>query len=401
MLSGVIVAAAMAAVIERNYLGAATSVHQTYSFSQLQSLIVCLAIGIAAAFVALAFTGSLLGLRARFRRMRWMPEWSRPAVGGLVTGLLAVTALYAMNAHGITGGGYTTLGEALNGALPFRIMLVLCAMKLAATVFSYSSGGAGGIFAPALFIGAMLGGSIGNLAHKLIHTSGDPVGGFALVGMGAVFAGIIRAPMTSVLIVVEMTGSYALILPLMIANMTSYVIARRFSKMPIYEALLDQDGIHLPAHVPTDSVESMPVSTLLHERLEFVSFQESMPADELLRAWHEHRPQDVYPVLDKAQRMIGLITVDDLSLLSSEPKLVLLTNAVDLMRPPFSVHPQDSLRTALEAMVSYGVREVPVTDEEGSLLGLIDEATFAVAYMQLRSTSKRTDHVLPEPIANS
>ena len=143
----------------------------------------------------------------------------------------------------------------------------------------------------------------------------------------------------------------------------------------------------------------MPISTLLNEKSEFISFPESMPADELLRAWHEHRPQDVYPVLDDAQRMVGLITVDDLSLLSSEPKLVLLTNAVDLMRPPFSVHPQDSLRTALEAMVSYGVREVPVTGEGGSLLGLIDEATFAVAYMQIRSTSKRTDHVLPQPIA--
>ena len=330
-----------------------------------------------------------------------MPEWCRPAAGGLVTALLAVTALYTMNARGITGGGYATLGEALNGALPLRIMLVLCAMKVVATVFSYSSGGAGGIFAPALFIGAMLGGSLATLAHKFIHSSTDPLGGFALVGMGAVFAGIIRAPMTSVLIVVEMTGSYALILPLMIANMTSYVIARRFSRTPIYEALLDQDGIHLPAHISADSVESMPISTLLNDKLEFVSFPESMRADELLRTWHEHRPQDVYPVVNDAQHLIGLITVDDLSLLSSEPKLVLLTNAVDLMRPAFSVHPQDSLRTALEAMVSYGVREIPVTEDGGCLLGLVDEATFAIAYMQSRSTPKRVDRILAESAGNS
>lgn len=400
MLSGVIVAAAMAAVIERNFLGEATSVHQTYSFSQLQSLLVCLAIGIAAAFVSVTFTGSLLKLRARFRRLRLMPEWSRPAVGGLVTGLLAVTALFTMHAHGITGGGYATLGEALNGALPFRVMLVLCAMKLAATVFSYSSGGAGGIFAPSLFIGAMLGGSIGDLAHKFIHTSSDPIGGFALVGMGAVFAGIIRAPMTSVLIVVEMTGSYSLILPLMIANMTSYVIARRVSRMPIYEALLDQDGIHLPAHVPTDSVENMPISTWLNEKLEVVSFPESMCAEELLRTWHEHRPQDVYPVLNDNRCFLGVITVDDLSLLSSEPKLILLTNAVDLMRPPFSIHPQDSLRTALEVMVTHGVREVPVTDEGGHLLGLIDEAAFAIAYMHIRSTPERVDHISADAVGD-
>jgi CBS domain-containing protein len=145
----------------------------------------------------------------------------------------------------------------------------------------------------------------------------------------------------------------------------------------------------------------MPISTLLNDKLELVSFPEAMRADELLRKWHEHRPQDVYPVLSSDQRLIGLITVDDLSLLSSEPKLVLLTNAVDLMRPPFSVRPQDSLRTALEAMVSYGVREIPVTDEAGHLFGLVDEATFAVAYMQIRSTPKHTNHILAEKVGNS
>ncbi len=401
MLSGVIVAAAIAAVIERNCLGEATSAHQTYSFLQLQSLLLCLVIGIAAALVSLTFTRSLLRLRERFRRMRFMPEWTRPAVGGLVTGLLAVTALYTMNARGVTGGGYATLGEALNGLLPLRVMFVLCGMKLVATVFSYSSGGAGGIFAPALFIGAMLGGSIGTLAHRFIHSSSDPVGAFALVGMGAMFAGIIRAPMTSVLIVVEMTGSYSLILPLMIANMTSYVIARRFSPMPIYEALLAQDGIHLAAHAPTDPVESMPVSAMLTDMLEFISFRATMPANELLHAWHEHRPQDVYPVLDDHQHFVGIISVDDLTFLSSEPELILLTNAVDLMRTPLSVQPQDSLRSALEAMVTHSVREIPVTDEDGHLIGLIDEATFAKTYLHMRSISRQVEPIITKSVGTS
>ena len=394
LLSGVIVAAALAAVIERKLLGEATSVNQTYGISQLRSLLVCLVIGIAAALVSLVFTWSLLRLRAGFRGMHYLPEWSRPAVGGIVTGLLAVTALYSMNAHGITGGGYTTLGEALNGALPLRIMLVLCAMKLAATVFSYSSGGAGGIFAPSLFIGAMLGGSIGSLAHRFIHSSTDPLGAFALVGMGSVFAGIIRAPITSVLIVVEMTGSYSLILPLMIANMTSYIIARRFSPMPIYEALLDQDGIHLAPHVPPDAVESMPISSMLNHDTAILSFAASMCTDELLRVWHEHRPQDVYPVLNDDQHLVGIIGADELSLLSSEPKLVPLINAADLMQAPLSVRPQDSLRSALDVMVAHGVREIPVIDELGSLIGLVDEATLAKAYLRIRSTPGEADGAL-------
>ena len=107
-------------------------------------------------------------------------------------------------------------------------MATLCLMKLVATVFSYGSGGAGGIFAPSLFVGGMLGGVVGHLDVALLQHPTNEVGAFALVGMGAVFAGVIRAPITSILIIFEMTGSYGLILPLMIANMTSYALARDF-----------------------------------------------------------------------------------------------------------------------------------------------------------------------------
>jgi chloride channel protein, CIC family len=123
-------------------------------------------------------------------------------------------------------------------------------LKLAATVCSYASGGAGGIFAPALFIGGMLGGTIGYVDVNIFHHSADSIGAFALVGMGAAFAGIIRAPMTSVVIIFEMTGSYGLILPLMIANMSAYALARHWRPVPIYEALLLQDGVVLPHGKP-------------------------------------------------------------------------------------------------------------------------------------------------------
>jgi CIC family chloride channel protein len=125
-------------------------------------------------------------------------------------------------------------------------MAAFCVLKLASTVCSYSSGGAGGIFAPALFMGGMLGGTVGYLDVTVFHHSSDAIGAFAVVGMGAVFAGIIRAPMTSVLIIFEMTGGYGLILPLMIANMSAFALARHWRHVPIYEALLAQDGIHLP-----------------------------------------------------------------------------------------------------------------------------------------------------------
>jgi CIC family chloride channel protein len=125
-------------------------------------------------------------------------------------------------------------------------MVAFCVLKLLATVFSYASGGSGGIFAPSLFMGGMLGGAVGWLDVSVFHHSQDSIGAFAVVGMGAVFAGIVRAPMTSILIVFEMTGGYGLVLPLMIANISAFGLARYWRSVSVYEALLAQDGIHLP-----------------------------------------------------------------------------------------------------------------------------------------------------------
>jgi len=135
------------------------------------------------------------------------------------------------------------------GNLPVTAMAALCVLKLAATVTSYSSGGSGGIFAPSLFMGGMLGGAVGFLDVTVFHHPADTIGAFAVVGMGAVFAGVVRAPMTSILIIFEMTGGYGLVLPMMIANMSAYALARHWRHTPVYEALLEQDGIVLEGHV--------------------------------------------------------------------------------------------------------------------------------------------------------
>ncbi len=248
VLTGVIVAAAIAAAIERVVLGEhpVFSIPPGYGLHHLESLLLYALLGIAGAGIALLFTESLLGLRAGFQRLAAVPPWARPGIGGLITGALAVVALLWLKTGGVTGGGYDTLGRALASQLAVRVMLALCLMKLAATVFCYSSGGAGGIFAPSLFIGGMLGGAFGMADVALFGHDPSEIGAFALVGMGAVFAGIIRAPITSVLIIFEMTGGYSLILPLMIANMTAYALARHLRPVPIYEALLEQDGVHLP-----------------------------------------------------------------------------------------------------------------------------------------------------------
>ena len=380
VLSGVIVAAALAAVIERSMLGesAVFTVSGSYGFHHASSLILYAAIGLAAAGVSIAFTESLLRLRARFRRLTILPRWARPSLGGLVTGVLAVLALAALGSGGVTGGGYATLGQALNGHLAWRVMLGLSVLKLFATVFSYSSGGAGGIFAPALFIGGTLGGAIGTLNTTLFGRADEPVGAFALVGMGAVFAGVIRAPITSVLIIVEMTGGYSLILPLMIANMTAYVIARRFRVQSIYEALLEQDGVSLST-ASAEPIEGLRLGSLLRgERVPTLA--PGTPAPEVLILCRKAGSRRIHPVVDASGHLLGVVGSEELAILASSPELAPVTTASDLMRPAISVRTDDDIGTAVEKMLRCGVRELPVTDAGGRLLGLIDDNDVSSAY---------------------
>ncbi len=251
MLAGVIVAAALAAVVEHSILGANPVFHvnRVYTLTNTSSLVWYSLLGLLAAVVSVAFTDSLLYVRGQFKQLTKLPRWMHPALGGLATGSLAVVMLALFHLNGIAGDPYRTLTLALTGsmgALPVEAMVAFCVVKLLATVCSYSSGGAGGIFAPSLFMGAMLGGAVGYIDVAVFHHSADSIGAFAVVGMGAVFAGIIRAPMTSILIIFEMTGGYGLVLPLMIANMSAFALARHWRPTPVYDALLQQDGIFLP-----------------------------------------------------------------------------------------------------------------------------------------------------------
>jgi chloride channel protein, CIC family len=398
LLSGVIVAAALAAAVERTVLGGHPEfdVPQGYGLESASSLLLYALLGVAAAGVSVTFTESLLGLRRWFTQRRALPRWAYPAIGGLATGGLAVVALAIFQTQGITGGGYAVLADALSGKLALDVLLGLGAMKLIATVASYSSGGAGGIFAPALFMGGMLGGAIGYLDVAVFGHPHSSVAAFALVGMGAVFAGVIRAPITSVLIIIEMTNGYSLILPLMIANMSAYVLARGLRPTPIYEALLEQDGVRLTAHrtdqearSAVDAVDAIALAELPELDRDFVSFYPALPAAALLADLSTAGRQELFPVLDPSDALVGMITLDDLTALAAEPELPGgLVNAADVMRPPIALREHNTLRTAYDLLVSSGLRELPVVNAERRVVGLVNEVAIAHAYLQARRTSR-------------
>lgn len=372
ILSGVVVAAALAAVVERGVLGEhpVFNVPGSYGLHHSSSLIFYAILGIAAAFVSIAFTDSLLFLRRKFQNLKAVPVWMRPSIGGAVTGILAVGALLWFKTAGITGGGYNTLSDGLSGKLAVQAMLALCVMKLIATVFSYASGGAGGIFAPSLFIGAMLGGAFGFLDVNVLNHGNNELGAFALVGMGAVFAGIIRAPITSVIIIFEMTGAYSLILPLMLASATSYILAQKYRPKPIYEALLEQDGVKLPHHrKPNQKVlEQITVGQAMTENP--VSLKRTMTVAEAVK-FAQGNNYSVFPVVDKHNRYVGMIGEARLRRMAAEGNGE--KDIAQFMETRPFILPDATLLEATLKMHHLEARQIIVvnTKKEKQLIGLL------------------------------
>jgi CIC family chloride channel protein len=247
LLGSTVVASVAAVVVERSLLGNEPLFHvPTYHLVHPAELIAYALLGIVGGLISLLFTKTLLATRTLFLMMPGKTKFLQPAIGGLVIGIVLLFAPAVM------GVGYEYVDQALNGGLLAKTMVVLCAVKLAGTIISYASGNAGGVFAPSLYIGAMAGGAVGMLVHRVApFPTADP-GAYALVGMGTLFAGIIRAPMTSVLMIFEITQDYQILVPLMVANLLSFVISKRYQPTPLYHALLQQDGVHLPSTATTD-----------------------------------------------------------------------------------------------------------------------------------------------------
>jgi len=221
-------------------------------------------LGVVGGFTSGAFTKVLFMMRPRFRDLAGRLGWAQPVIGGVLVGLMGLWVPQVL------GVGYGYVGDALNGRMALRVMALLVLLKFFAVTTSYASGNAGGLFAPSLFLGAMVGGVLGSAAHYVWPAYTAAPGAYALVGMGALFAGIMRAPMTSVLMIFETTHDYEVIVPLMIANMVSYFIASRIQSRPIYEVQAIQDGIHLPSREVLQRRGQRPVSDVMRPPTEVV-----------------------------------------------------------------------------------------------------------------------------------
>jgi chloride channel protein, CIC family len=360
-----VIASVTSVIVERSILGnqALFRVPQ-YRLVNVSELAAYAGLGIAGGIISLVFCKGLLWARALFAKLPKSTVILQPAIGGLMIG--AVLIFYPQ----VMGVGYEYVDQALNGGLIWKTMAVLCAVKLGATIISYSSGNAGGIFAPTLYLGAMAGGAVGSLVHRFAPLStGDP-GAYALVGMGALFAGIIRAPMTSVFMIFELTQDYQILVPLMISNLLSFMISRRYQPSPIYHALLEQDGIYLPEaegragsaarakDIMTDEVALVPSASTLEEALKLVG---SDGAGSFMVGTRE--------------LPLGIVALDELekALRAGKAAEPISSLAMDLHWP--HVYPDESLDIALERL---GQTEdlLPVLSRQGQRLeGVITRKT--------------------------
>ena len=207
-----------------------------------QELLAYAVLGVAGGIASLIFSKALSYSRPHLRRL---PRWTwyiQPAVAGLIVG-----AIGYFGAPQVMGPGYNVIDQAMHGQFTWKFLMALALLKIVATTISFSSGTPGGMFAPTLFIGAMLGASIGTFEKIFFPSFHVSVGSYALVGMGVLFAAFLRVPLTSVFMVLEVSGNYSIVLPVILANTIAYLVSRGLQPYPILETFTHQDGLDPPS----------------------------------------------------------------------------------------------------------------------------------------------------------
>ena len=218
-----------------------------------QELLAYAVLGVAGGIASLIFSKALGYSRPRLRQL---PRWTwyiQPPIAGLIVGAIAYFGVPQ-----VMGPGYNVIDQAMHGQFTWKFLLVLALLKIVATTISFSSGTPGGMFAPTLFIGAMLGASIGTFEKVFFPSFSISVGSYALVGMGVLFAAFLRVPLTSVFMVLEVSGNYTIVLPVILANTIAYLVARSLQPYPIFETFTHQEGLDLP------SMEEQREESVLH-----------------------------------------------------------------------------------------------------------------------------------------
>ncbi len=321
-----------------------------------------LALGLLAGLIGFVFSRSIYLADDLFEKTR-IPQWIRPASGGLLVGVAAVFYPHIM------GVGYDAIRVLFDGELVLGVMLLLVVLKIVATAITIGSGGSGGVFAPSLLIGAMLGGAFGHIVNQLFPTMTASPGAYALVGMAAVNGACTLAPLSAIIILVELTNEYAILLPLMFTVVMATFVSRKLSAESIYTEKLRRRGIRAHHGEDLNILRAIPVKVVL--RNDEASVLETAPFDTLLRLSLEmHR--NVIFTLDAAGRFTGVISLQDLKHILSDPdELRHAYHIEDFRQAIVPIRVTQSLDVVVDRFADTGLDRLPVVDDENSLVGSV------------------------------
>ncbi len=372
----VVIAAVTASIVSHLYLGSAPAFHvPAYGLNAPVEILFYTGLGLLSALLALLFIRMLYWLEDLFDDWKQAPEWLKPAIGMVLT---AVVGLFFPQ---VLGPGLHFIGEVIAANVPLAVgtLLLLAFMKLVATSFTLGAGNSGGVFAPALFSGAALGGALGLVLQRALPGLDINPGAYALVGMAATFAGAARAPMTAILIVFEMSNDYRLILPLMFATVISTFVAQILLPESIYTLKLARRGIVLRHGREVDVMESVTVAEAMDPHPETVP--EDMPIALLGKAFAEAHVHG-FPVVDAQGRLVGIVSLGDYQRALRNPDNKSLRVRDIMTREVIVAYPDETLWQVMRKMGLRDVSRLPVVsrDDPTRLVGIIRRRDIISAY---------------------
>ncbi len=380
-LGFVIISAVIADLISHVFLGDQPTLGlMSYTMASYWEIIPYALLGILSGLVAVAFIRLLYKCEDVFDAWH-IPEYVKPALGGIGVGLIG---LYSYDLLGVGYGNVywvssMSVDQALIGEIALQALIILVVLKLVATVLTIGSGGSGGIFAPSLFIGAMLGGTFGTVAHNLFPSYLAPSGAYALVGMAAVFAGATWAPITAIIILFEMTMDYTIILPLMIAVVISTVVSRSLSRESIYTLKLMRRGIDIRQLEQTSPMRTVTVAQTMTQS--FPSVLPTMPVAELITRLKKSGHHG-FPVVDKDGNLRGMVSLSDVETVMARGNPEGLTVSDIASESVIVAYPDEYLHDVLIKLDAREIGRVPVVDRSNPkrLLGILRRHDIIRAY---------------------
>lgn len=373
--SPVVLSSVTATAISRYYFGDFPAfVIPDYAVVSPWEYLMYPALGVASGLVALSFTRILYAFEDVFEAARFLPEWVKPAIGGAMLGCVVI---FYPEAFGV---GYGAMNLSLTNEMAFSVLFTLIWVKILASSLTLGSGGSGGIFAPSLFIGAMTGGAFGCLMNMVFPGITASPGAYALVGMGGVVAGTTYAPITAILIIFEMTGTYSIILPLMLTCITAVVLNSTISEASIYTIKLLRKGIDITGGRERNVLQRVLVKEYMSDQV--VTVQEGATLESIIWTFKTENAPYLHMVNGDGV-LSGIISFRDIRPVLHEEGLLNLLIAKDIATPdPATVKTEDTLQKALDLITHKGVSQLPVVSADGTLIGSLTESTINSAYGQ-------------------